>query len=174
MENQPTLSKKSLMLNYGVLMGVTTIVISVLNYAFGNTYEPHWSINVISALAIVVIIVLAIKKLKEAQSGFLSVGDAIKTGLGVTVIGALIGMVYMYLFTKFIEPDFITNIVALNRVKTLEAAPQITDEQLEMSSNMTRDYFYAFTFGFVLIFNLFIGFLTGLVTGLVMKNTEED
>ncbi len=92
----------------------------------------------------------------------------------LTVIGALISMVYMYLFTQFIEPDFIINIVEINRIKTLEAAPQITDEQLEMSSNITRDYFYAFTFGFVLIFNLFIGFLTGLVTGLVMKNTEED
>ena len=174
MENQPALSKKSLMLNYGILMGVSTIVISVLNYAFGNTYEPHWSINVVSALAIIAIIVLGIKKLKEVQNGFLSVGDAIKTGLGVTVIGALISMVYMYLFTKFIEPEFITNIVELNRTKTLEAAPQITDEQLEMSSNMTRDYFYAFTFGVIVIFNLFIGFLTGLVAGLVMKNTEED
>jgi len=174
MENQPALSKKSLMLNYGVLMGVSTIVISVLNYAFGNTYEPHWSINVVSALAIIAIIVLGVKKLKEVQNGFLSVGDAIKTGLGVTVIGALISMVYMYLFTKFIEPEFITNIVELNRTKTLEAAPQITDEQLEMSSNMTRDYFYAFTFGVIVIFNLFIGFLTGLVAGLVMKNTEED
>ncbi len=174
MENQPTLSKKSLMLNYGILMGVSTIIISVLNYAFGNTYEPHWSINVISALAIIVIIVLGIKKLKEAQSGMLSVSDSIKTGLGITVIGAILSMIYMYLFTKFIEPDFIVNIVELNRTKTLEAAPQISDEQLEMSSNMTRDYFYAFTFGVIVIFNLFIGFITGLVTGLVIKNTDED
>ncbi len=174
MENQPALSKKSLMLNYGVLMGVSTIVISVLNYAFGNTYEPHWSINVISALAIIAIIVLGIKKLKEVQSGFLSVGDGIKTGLGITVIGALIGMAYLYLFTKFIEPDFITNMVEVQRINTLEAAPQITDEQLEMSSKMTREYFYAFTFGAIVVFNLFIGFLTGLVAGLVMKNTEED
>ncbi|MGI9531323.1 DUF4199 domain-containing protein [Lutimonas sp.] len=174
MENQPTLSKKSIMLNYGVMMGVITIVISVLNYAFGNTYDPHWSVNVVSAIAVIVIIVLGIKKLKEAQSGFLSVGDSIKTGLGITMIGALISIVYMYIFTKFIEPDFIMKIVEINRTKTLEAAPNITDEQLEVSANMTRDYFYVFTFGMIIIFNLFIGFLTGLVSGLVMKNTEED
>lgn len=174
MENQPTFSKKSLMLNYGLLMGIVTILIGVLNYAFGNTYEPHWSINVISGVAMVVIIVLGIKKLKEAQGGMLSVGDAIKTGLGITVIGALLSMIYMYLFTQFIEQEFINNIVELNRTKTLEAAPQITDEQLEMQSKMTREYFYAFTFGMIVIFNLFIGFVTGLVSGLVMKNTEED
>ncbi len=173
MENQPTLSKKSLMLNYGIMMGIVTIVISVLNYAFGNTYDPHWSINVVSAIAIIVIIVLGIKKLKEAQSGFLSVGDAIKTGLGITLIGALISIAYMYIFSKFIEPEFISNIVEINREKTLEAAPNMSDEQLEMTANMTRDYFYVFTFGTIIIFNLFIGLITGLVAGLVMKNTED-
>ena len=174
MEDQPTFSKKSLMLNYGLLMAAVPIVISVLNYAFGNTYEPHWSINLISGIAMVVIIVMGIKKLKAAQGGILSVGDGIKTGMGITVIGALLSMVYMLIFTKFIEPDFINNIAEINRTKTLEAAPDITDEQLEMSVKMTKEYFYAFTFGFIVIFNLFIGFLTGLIAGLVMKHTIED
>jgi hypothetical protein len=174
MEDQPTFSNKSLMLNYGLLTGAVTIVIGVLNYAFGDTYDPHWSVNAVSAIAVVVIIILGIKKLKEAQNGILSVGDAIKTGLGIAIIGALLGMLYMIVFTKYLEPDFINNTIELNRVKTLEAAPQITDEQLEMSANMTRDYFYAFVFGFVVVFNLFIGFVTGLISGLVMKHTEED
>ena len=174
MENQPTISKRSIMINYGLFMGIVTIGISVLNYAFGDTYEPHWSINVISGLLMVVIIVLGIKRLVESQDGMLSVGDAIKTGLGITVIGALLSIVYMYVFAKFIEPSFVDNIVELNRNKTLDANPQITDEQLDMQSTMTKDYFFAFTFGFIVIFNLFVGFVTGLISGLAMKKTEDD
>lgn len=174
MEDQPTFSKKSLMLNYGLLMGAVTIVIGVLNYAFGNTYEPHWSVNLASGIAMVVIIVLGVKKLKEGQGGILSVGDGIKTGMGITVIGALLSMIYMYVFAKFIEPDFINTMAEINTTKALEARPDISDEQLEMSEKMTKEYFFAFTFGFIVIFNLFIGFVTGLIAGLVMKHEVED
>ena len=174
MENQPASSKKSIMLNYGLLLGVSMVVISVLNYAFGDIYEPHWSINVASAAVMIVIIVMGIKKVKELQAGLLSLGDAIKTGLGIAIIAALISMVYTFVFAKFIEPNFVENIIEVQRMQTLERAPQVTDEMLEQQETMTRDYFYIFAFGMMVIFNLFIGFVTGMVSGMILRKSNED
>ena len=172
MENQPTVSRKSIMINYGILTAVATIAIGVVNYAFGDIYEPHWSINVISYIVMIAITVLGIKKFKDANSGLLSVGDSIKIGLGISAIAALIGMLYMYVFATFIEPDFINNVAEVQRVKMLEDNPNIPEATLETTEKMTREYFYPFAFGFVILINLFFGFMTGLIAGLVMKKSE--
>jgi hypothetical protein len=174
MENQPATTKKSIMLNYGLLLGVSTVIISVLNFAFGDPYEPHWSINVASAVLMIAIIAIGIKQVKEIQLGFLSLWDAIKTALGIAIIAALISMVYTFVFVKFIEPNFVENIIEVQRVQTLERAPQVTDEMLDQQATMTREYFFIFAFGMMVIFNLFIGFVTGMVSGMIMRKTEEN
>ena len=70
MENQKS-SAQSIMLNNGLMLGLISILIGVLNYAFGNVYEPHWIISVIGILITIAFIVLGIKKIKENNNGFL-------------------------------------------------------------------------------------------------------
>ena len=95
MENQK-LSSKQVMLNYGLMLGVASILIAVANFAFGNVYKPHWSISVISGLASVVVIVLGLKLIKDNNGGFLSLGEALKNGLGISLISGVVYVVYFY------------------------------------------------------------------------------
>ncbi len=173
MENQQNPSRKSVMTNYGLFLGILSIILSVLNYAFGNAYEPHWSINVLGILIMIVVVVLGIKKFKESNGDLLSLGQALKTGIGIAMLGALIFLVYFYVFAKFIEPDFITRTTEINLEKTLESNPNISQDALDAQENMTKKYFFAFSFGFILIANLFIGFIVSLIAGLVMQKKEE-
>ncbi|MDJ0645047.1 MAG: DUF4199 domain-containing protein [Flavobacteriaceae bacterium] len=173
MENQQNPSRKSIMLNYGLYLGIASILLSVLNYSFGNTYEPHWSLNVLGIVLLIVFAVLGIKKFKEANGGLLSIGQALKTGIGITILGAIIFMVYFYVFAKFIEPEFIARTTELNLEKALERNPSISQEALDAQENATKKYFFAFSFGFILIVNLFIGFVVSLIAGLVMQKKEE-
>ena len=75
MEDQT--STKQIMLNYGLMLGFVSILISVANYAVGDIYKPHWAIQVVSLIATIAVIVLGIKKVKELNNGFLSLGDAL-------------------------------------------------------------------------------------------------
>ena len=44
------------MLNYGLLLGVSMVIISVLNYAFGDPYTSHiGAINVVSSAVIMIV-----------------------------------------------------------------------------------------------------------------------
>jgi len=173
MENQKT-SAKQIMLNYGLLLGFVGILISVLNFTFGNAYKPHWSINVISIAILIVIIILGIKKLKDTNNGLLSLGEAIKTGIGIAFVAALLSAIYMFIFAKFIEPNFIDNIIDFNRQNMLDKMPDISDEILTKQAEMTKKFFYVFALGGVLFFNLFLGFIISLIGGLIMKKTDEE
>jgi hypothetical protein len=173
MENQKT-SAKQIMINYGLLLAFAGILVSLLNFSFGDVYKPHWSIQVVSTLFLVAFIIFGIKKLKEANGDLLTLGEAIKTGIGITFVAAIVSIIYFYVFANFIEPNFVTNIIEVQRQTMLEKMPEISDEILTKQAEMTQKYFYAFTFGGILFFNLFLGFVVSLITGLVMKKTDEE
>ena len=45
MENQA--NSKNVILNYGLYLGVASILLSLIIYATGNHLEPHWFFSVI-------------------------------------------------------------------------------------------------------------------------------
>ena len=173
MENQTT-TPKQIMINYGLLLAFVGIIISLINFSFGNIYKPHWSVQVVSTLALVAFIIFGIKKLKETNENLLTLGEAIKTGIGITFVAAIISIIYFYVFAKFIEPNFVHNIIEVQRQTMLDRMPNISDEMLTKQAEMTQKYFYIFTFGGILFFNLFLGFVISLITGLIMKKTDEE
>jgi hypothetical protein len=171
METQKT-SSKSIMLNYGIILGIATVIISVANYAFGNAYEPHWSVNVISLLLMIALIVLGIKKVKESNGGLLKLGEGLKTGMGIALISGIIGIVYFLLFVNFVDPDFFTTIANIQEQKWIDA--NMPEEQIEMSkAMMAKMSGPGISAAFMIAFTLFIGVIVSLIAGLAMKHTEE-
>lgn len=173
METQDNSKRKNVMINYGLLLAFFSILVSVINFAFGNAYEPHWSINVITLIAMVVAIVLGIKEYKKQNNGFLSLGQGLKIGVGIALISAIISAIYIFIFAKFIEPNFVDNIIELQRQKFLED-PNMSEEMIDTIGKNTKDYFYAYTIGSILIFSIFLGFVVSLIASLVMQRKEEQ
>ncbi|MCP4882289.1 MAG: DUF4199 domain-containing protein [Flavobacteriales bacterium] len=175
MEEQPQISRKSIMLNYGLILGFASIILALVNYVIGDIYQPHWSIMLVSSAVTIIIIVLGLKKIKEMNSGFLSVGESIKTGLGITLISALIYIVYLYVFYNMIEPDYFDNMLKVQEQVMLERFPNFSDEQLEAakkSSSMFMNTGANLTV--TIIVSLFFGLIISLIAGLVMRKSEED
>ena len=175
MEDQPKLSAKSIMLNYGLMLGFVSIIIALVNYVFGDLYKPHWVVIVISLLASAAVIVLGVKKLKELNGGFLSIGQAIKTGLGIALISGLIYAVYLAVFVNYIEPAFFENVAAVQEQTIIEKYPNLTDEQLEGAIKNTAMFNNTgANVTMSLMFSLIFGLIVSLITGLIMKRSEED
>jgi hypothetical protein len=174
MADQAQTSKKSIMLNYGLLLGFASIIVALINYVFGDLYQPHWSIMVASLAVTSAIIVLGLKKVKEMNSGFLSVGEAIKVGLGIALISALIYVVYLVIFYNFIEPNFFDNMIKVQEQLIMEKYPNMSDEQLESAKKGAA--MFANTganLTLTIIVSLFFGLIISLIAGLVMKKTED-
>ncbi len=174
MENQE-MSPKQIMLNYGLLLGFASILINVVLYAAGKTYDQHWSVGVISTLITVAVIILGIKKIKDLNGGFLSLSEALKTGLGIALISGIIAVVYMLIFSNFIEPEYFARMLEVQQQKMMETYPNFTDEQLEASAEMAKKMSGPMiTSAVVIIVSLFLGFIIALIGGLIMKKSDEE
>lgn len=174
MENQE-ISPKQIMLNHGLMLGLASILISVVLYAMGKTYEPHWSIGIVSTMITVAVIILGIKKIKEINNGFLSLSEALKTGLGIALISGLVLVVYNLIFVTFIEPEYFSRMMEVQQQKMIETYPNFSDEQLEASLEMAQKMSGPMiNSAIIIIGSLFLGFIISLIGGLILKKTDEE
>ncbi len=91
MENQP--NTKSIILNNGLYLALIGIITHLALYASGSLLELNWVNSLISMIAMVVLIVMGIKAYKNSNSGFISWGQGVKIGMGITMISAVITVV---------------------------------------------------------------------------------
>lgn len=173
MENQKS-SSKQVMLNYGLILGVVSVILSVGIYAMGKIYDQGMGVMFASFIIMAVVIFLALKNFKAGNNGLLSLGDSLKIGLGIALIGAIISVLYNQIFINFIEPDFMENMMKVGEQKMLEQYPNMTDEQLEGAKQM-QEKFSSPLIGAAMgiIGSLFFAFIISLIEGLILKKTEE-
>ncbi len=174
MENQQKSTNKTA-LHFGIILGIVSILISVIIYALGMQYDQDWKTGMIGFLAMAIIVFLGIKKYKEFNGGFLTLGEAIKTGIGIALIGGIISVIYSYVFMNFIEPDFIANTMAGAEEKMLERNPNLTDEQIEQALSISKKMMSPGIMSAIgILWSLFLGLIISLISGLILKKTEDQ
>ena len=173
MENQKPQARKTI-LNYGLILGVVSILIGVVMYVTDMYIEKSWLGTVISILLTVVIIGYGINEFKKHNAGYLTLGQALKVGVGIALVGGIIGVIYQLIFVNFIEPDFVENMMQLQFDKMIEQNPDMTQEQIDMSMEMGRKFSSPWiTSAIAIIGSLFIGLVISLIIGLVMKKESD-
>lgn len=171
MENQA--NSKSLILNYGLYLGLIGVFIHLVFYATGNLITLGWVSGIIGFIAMVILIILGIKKYKESNNGFLTFGQALKVGVGIAIVSAVITTVYTLIFTNVIEPDFQQQAIDFQKQAWIDAG--LSDEQIEASEEMTKKFQSpAIEVPVSLVAAAFIGFIISAVGGAVMKKTEDQ
>ena len=163
-------SVKKIALPYGAILGLLTVMLSVIVYVMDQTYEQPWWQGVLGMIMIIACIILGLKAFKKDNSGFLSLGEAIKVGLAISLIAAIIGVLFNLIFMNFIEPDFVTNMLAASEDKMLEQNPNMTQEQIDMAMGISETMMSPLILSALsIIWVLFLGFIVSLISGLVMK-----
>ena len=163
-------SVKKIALPYGAVLGLVTVLLSVVVYVMDLTYEQPWWQGVLAMIMIIVCTVMGIKAFKKDNSGFLSLGEAIKVGLAIALIASIIGVAFNLVFMNFIEPDFTANLLAVAETNMLEQNPNMTQEQIDMAMGISETMMSPLILSALsIIWVLFLGFIVSLIAGLVMK-----
>ncbi|MAL61207.1 MAG: DUF4199 domain-containing protein [Flavobacteriaceae bacterium] len=174
MDNQKA-SLKKIALNYGLLLGLASIALSVVTYVMGVHLERPWWASVIGIIIMAALIVYGLKAFKQDNEGFLSLGEAIKVGLAISVIAGILGAVYNYVFVTVIEPDFVAQMMEITREQMIEQNPTMTEEQMEMGLSITEKFMSpGIMSAMAIIFTLFLGFIISLISGLIMKQNRPE
>ncbi|AUC14836.1 hypothetical protein BTO06_06630 [Tenacibaculum sp. SZ-18] len=173
MENQ--VNSKNIILNYGVIYGIIIVFVNLIIYASGMLFDTTAGFLslVITALSLITIIVLGIKKFKSENQGFLSFGQAIKVGIGIAVLGTLIILVYQQIFNNLIEPEFTQQVLEKTEQALYDAG--LSDEQVETQLAIQKKMsgpLISSAMG--ILFWTFIGFVISAIGGAIMQKREED
>ncbi|EDP70220.1 hypothetical protein FBALC1_11822 [Flavobacteriales bacterium ALC-1] len=171
MENQkPTTGKFAL--NYGIILGVIMIALNVVSYVTGLALEGAQWPNIIYYIAFPVIIMYAISQYKKSNANVLSLGDAIKVGLAIAVVSALVFVVYGIIFNYIIDPEFSQQALEVAKEKMLEN-PNMSEEAVEQSMEWIEKFQNPiFGYSVWVAMSAVFGLIWSLIGGLVMKNNS--
>lgn len=174
METQEV-SVKKIALNYGFILALLSIAVSVIAYVTNSHLDRPWWITILSISVPIAVIVYGLKAFKEENDGFLSIGESLKVGLAISIIAGIIGAIYNYIFMTYIEPEFATQILDIAREEMVEQNPDLTGKQLDMAIGISEKMMQpTIMFALNIITTLFFGFLISLIAGLIMKQNRPE
>lgn len=166
---------KSHMLQYGILLGGISVVFALMLFFLDMHYTQESAVNWINWGITIVVLVLGIYSYRNSNDGFLTLSEALKLGLGISVISALIAIAYTFVLTNFLDPDTIEKTIEVSQNKMLDQNPEMTQEQIDAAKEMQLKFSsIGMISTVILIFSLFFGFIVSLITGLILKRNRPE
>lgn len=159
-------------INYGLALGTVMILISVITYATGMALEGVQWPNIIYYILFPVVIMYAISNYKKRSNGILSLGTAIKIGLVIAVVSALVNVIYGLIFNYIIDPEFMGQVIERTGEKLMEnpnLSPDMVENQMEMMEKFQNPLLGSAVW---VAFSAIFGLIYSLIGGLVMKKEE--
>ena len=163
---------KSIILKYGFLLGLVSVAMSVGLYMQGKHLEQNQTVGMISILFILIAIILGIREF--SQTNKISFGEGLKTGIGIAVVGAIVITIYNYIFTTYIDTNFVNELGEVQRQAML-ASGKLTTEQIDARIEMLHKGANSFINPAIgIVFTAFLGFVFSAITTVVFIKINES
>jgi hypothetical protein len=166
-QNQPKIGKFSL--NYGLILGAVSVVFGLMLYSMDAHTSQDTSNTVIGIVLAVAVVIWGLINFRKANSGLMSLGQAIKIAIGICLVSGVIYIVYLIFLANVLDTDFITKI-AENTKAAAQEAGVMSEAQIDQQYQGTIDYFWI-SYPFILIASIIQGLIIGLIGGLILKKS---
>lgn len=166
MEQKRSMWKETL--NYGIIMGLITVVFSVLTYMFDLTFKT-WIVWPSMLLGIIVLFFLLRSYRDHYNNGYISYGKSVGAGVIINIYAAIIAAIYIYLLYSVIDPGLIDKSLAVAEAKMAEKGlpEDIIEKAMVTQAKMMKPWF---TTLMATISSVFYGLILSLIVSLfVMK-----
>jgi Protein of unknown function (DUF4199) len=131
-------------LKFGLIMGLVSIVISVITVVTGgNPLESDWK-GWVSILLSIGILVLAHKNFKDSGDGYMSYGQGLGIGFIAFMVSIVIGFIFMMIYMNFVDTGLMEDLMRKTQEK-MESQGQ-NEEAIEMAISWTKKLFWVFYF----------------------------
>ena len=174
MENQKITTAKTA-LNYGIILGGISLVYSLMLFFLDMHYQGDTTTSAIGYVIFIVIVFWGIRDFKKNNNGYISLSEALKTGVGTSLISAIILSIYTIILIIYLDPEFLDKSIEYQKQKLLQEDPEISIENVNKMFDMQKEFSGPFIIsGFIIIFNLFFGFIISLIVGLILKKSQPE
>lgn len=168
-------SLKNIMITYGLLLGGISIVFNLMLFFLKMHYEQSTAVGIVSVVIMIGVLLFAFIQYKKSNEGSISLSEAIKIGLGVSLISAILGIIYAFILTEFLDPGMMEKVLDLQMEKIRASNPEMSQEVLDSTRSISEKFSSPLIrSAFQLIFALFIGFIISLIGGLIVKKSRPE
>lgn len=138
MEEKP----RSVLVNgvyYGLITGTALIVFSLIMFLL-DLYLNR-AVNWIGYIFLIAGMVWGtIEYRKKYSNGFLTYGKAFTSCFWIGVFAGILSSVYLFIFTQFIHPGFINELLDQTRAGIMTSSPDMSEEQIEQAVEMSAKF----------------------------------
>lgn len=160
-------------IRYGLILGAISVIFGIMLYYMDMHYQQDWKVGVFSMIIMIAVIFWAMIEFRKANGGYMSLSQALKVGVGLSLISGIIGIVYQQILMHVIDPEFMQK--SMDFQKMMMSDRGMDPAQIEAAIEMGKKFqgpFIQIAFG--LIGSLFLGFIFSLISGLILKKTAPE
>lgn len=171
MEQKPVSLMKS-SLTYGIYLGIASILVSVVIYVLGYTFEKwaQWSTAPITIIGII----WAQSAYRKALGGEMAYGKALGVGTMTVLFASILGAIYTFLLFTTIDPSLQEQLRMATEQQIIEQG-RVPEEQIEMAVEMSSKFQTPPIMAIMaVVFGTFIGFIISLITAIFTKKNPSD
>lgn len=173
--NSQNPSFKSIIISNALILSAISIAFNLMLYFLDMHYQQSQEAGIVGIIIMIAILIYAFIQFKKINEGYLSLSEALKIGLGISLVAALIGVVYTYILTEFLDPGMMDKALDFQIEKIRMENPEITSDQIagmrEMQEKFSSPLIRS---AFQIIGSLFIGFIISLIGGLIIKKSRPE
>ena len=174
MPNQNS-SLKSNIITYGIILGSISVVFQLMLFFLDMHYKNDSTAGIVALLITSGVLVYSFIVFKKNNEGYMTLSEALKIGLGVSLISAIIGIIYTQLLVNVLDPDTMQKSLELSIDNMRAQNPEIPQEALETARSIQEKMSSPLIFSAVqIIFSLFFGFIISLIGGLIVKKSRPE
>ena len=168
-------SLKSNIITYGIILGSISVVFQLMLFFLDMHYKNDSTAGIVALLITSGVIVYSFIVFKKNNEGFMTLSEALKIGLGVSLVSAIIGIIYTQLLVNVLDPDTMQKSLELSIDNMRAQNPEIPQEALETARSIQEKMSSPLIFTAVqIIFSLFFGFIISLIGGLIVKKSRPE
>jgi len=170
MEQQPTSLWKS-SLTSGLYLGIVLILVSVVLYVAGLTFET-W-VQYISYPILIAGAAYAQISYRKSLGGEMTYGQALGVGVMSIIFASVLSSIYAYILYTVIDPSLLEQIRLMTEQKIIEQG--VPDEQLDTAMNIAMKFQTPAAIAIMGIFGgALIGLIISLITAIFTKKNPSD
>lgn len=174
MENQ-TPSIKTTIINYALILSAISIAFNLMLYFLDMHYQQSQMTGIVSIVIMIGVLIYSFIDYKKLNEGYLSLSEALKIGLGISALAGLIGVVYTFVLTEFLDPNMMEKALDFQLEKMRIDNPEMTQDQLDGIRSIQEKFSGPLVrSAFQIIGSLFIGFIISLIGGLIVKKSRPE
>ncbi len=161
MEEKRSIWKETL--NYGIILGLISVGLSVLTYMFDLTFKT-WLMWPMILITVLVLFLLLRSYRDHYNNGYISYGRSVGAGVIINLYAAIISAIFIYVLYAFIDPGLIDKslVIAEERLVSRGVPESAIEKAMEVQAKMMKPWFTA-------LMSVVNGVFTGLILSLIVS-----